>query len=211
MGRTPRIDLWKIHCALVLILWGCGLFNQKPVIEKLTATKEVVDPSGSAQLSCVALDRDRDQLSYIWSATGGTLSGEGSSVTWSAPQKSGVYTVTVTVSDGRGGEATEQIFLDVLSKENNPPFIKKVEADPWKVDRGKTSKLIIDAYDIDGDRLQYTWSANAGIISGRGPTVTWTAPEKDGNYIITVYATDNKGMKSRKKFITLTVYCECTD
>lgn len=202
------------YCVLLclgLTSGGCDLFNQKPIMESLMGAPESVDPLGISQLRCIPRDRDRDKLSYTWSATAGTILGEGSTVNWKAPGTPGSYTITVVVSDGKGGKATGQIVIDVLSEQNTPPFIKSITADPWKVDRGKTSKITMSAVDIDGDQLAYTWSATAGNISGEGPVVTWTAPKKDGQYIITGYATDSKGSRSGKKFVTVTVYCECND
>jgi hypothetical protein len=178
-------------------------------MEQLSTSSETVNPSGILQLKCVARDPDRDRLVFIWSSTGGTLSGEGPAVTWKAPEAPGSYTITAAVKDGKGGEATGQLQVTVLSEQNSPPFIKNMTADPWKVDRGKTSKLSITAVDIDGDEITYTWSANGGTISGEGPVVTWTAPKKDGPYIITAYATDSKGTRSTKKFISVTVFCDC--
>ena len=58
-------------------------------------------------------DPDEDKLDYIWSATGGNITGEEAVVTWVAPIAYGTYTVTVTVTDGRGGEDVESIDIVV--------------------------------------------------------------------------------------------------
>jgi PKD repeat protein len=67
----------------------------------------------TSAIQCTASDPDEGKLSYAWSANGGNISGEGSAATWVAPNAFGTYTITVTVSDGRGGEATETIEIVV--------------------------------------------------------------------------------------------------
>ena len=67
--------------------------------------------STATPVECSASDPDGDELSYVWSAPGGTITGEGAAVSWAAPEKSGTYTITVTVADGRGGQAAETIDI----------------------------------------------------------------------------------------------------
>jgi hypothetical protein len=81
--------------------------NNPPVIESLTTDCPRVKPAGTGTITCVASDPDGDELTYTWSAERGTISGEGAIVTWTAPSEYGNYVITVTVSDGRGGEVTD--------------------------------------------------------------------------------------------------------
>jgi predicted secreted protein len=68
----------------------------------------------TSDIQCIAEDPDGDELNYIWSATGGTVKGEGAIVKWIVLGAAGDYTVTVIVSDGRGGEAEASMQFDVL-------------------------------------------------------------------------------------------------
>jgi hypothetical protein len=77
--------------------------NQRPVITSVTAEPEKIIPGETSTITCVATDADGDTLSYAWSATGGTVSGEGRIVTWQAPEFDGEFVVSVTVDDGKGG------------------------------------------------------------------------------------------------------------
>ncbi len=88
--------------------------NQPLVIESL-ATEWQVEKAVSSPVECVASDPDGDELSYIWSADGGNICGEGAVVTWVAPNAYGTYTITVTVTDGRGGEASKSVSIEVCS------------------------------------------------------------------------------------------------
>jgi hypothetical protein len=95
--------------------------NHPPCIQNLIVTPRNPDlmkgnrifKGASCDIECVAFDEDDDKLNYVWSANGGRISGEGSVITWTAPLRSTLITITVVVSDGRGGEATEQIELRV--------------------------------------------------------------------------------------------------
>ena len=68
-------------------------------------------------LECVVPDAGLG-LSYNWSCDAGDLSevtGYGSMITWTAPDRSGQATITVTVSDTAGRTASESVSLTVVS------------------------------------------------------------------------------------------------
>jgi hypothetical protein len=164
--------------------------NQPPTISSLTADPTAVPAGGTSTITCTASDPDGDPLTYSWSATGGTISGSGSQVTWTAPQTIGTYTIICTVSDGKGGTAEESV--DVTTG-NQPPTISLLTAEPQTILPGGTSTITCTASDPDGDPLTYSWSATGGTISGSGSQVTWSAPQTIGFYIITCTVSDGKG------------------
>ena len=196
MRRQVRSQLkWLarliIPVAAILLITSCAPASEPPVISSLTADKELVNPSGSCLVSCVASDPDGDELSYTWSASSGNISGEGAVVTWIAPEEVGAYAITVKVTDSRRGQATAQLTLDVAV--NHPPVIESLTADPPAVNRGRTSTIECVASDPDDDELSYLWSAEEGDISGQGATITWTAPGTCATYTITVTVADGRG------------------
>jgi hypothetical protein len=165
--------------------------NHPPTIISLEARPEKVTSGASCQIVCNATDPDGDQLSYEWSASGDTITGEGATVTWTAPDSAGFYDVTVTVSDGRGGEATHQIIVQVRA--NSSPTITSVWADAeWTLPSGSIN-VTCNATDPDHDELSYVWTASGGNITGAGARVVWTAPEQVGAYNITVMVSDGYG------------------
>jgi hypothetical protein len=181
---------------LLSILSYTVLANHRPAITSLEAEPERVLPSGSCQIVCTALDRDSDGLSYNWSASGGEVNGEGDTITWTAPHSAGSYNVTVTVTDGRGGEVTKQVTITVRA--NKPPEINSVIADAdWTTPSGNL-QVTCDASDTDGDELSYEWATDGGDISGIGAAVTWTAPEEVGIYHVTVVVRDGHGEKDTR-------------
>jgi predicted secreted protein len=140
---------------------------------------------------CTASDSDGDELSYIWSAGGGQVSGGGTIATWTAPASEGSYNVTVKVIDGLGGEAIDSVAIMVRT--NDAPSIVSLTADAnWTAPSGNLEVTCI-ASDPDEDELSYDWSASGGDVSGTGPAVSWTAPEMTGTYDLTVVVTDSYG------------------
>ncbi len=140
---------------------------------------------------CTASDPDGDELSYEWSASAGEVSGEGDTVTWTAPPSEGSYGVTVVVSDGHGGEAMDYVTIAVRA--NSPPMIASLTADAeWTIPSGSV-QVTCGASDTDGDELGYEWTANGGDISGTGAVVNWIAPQEVGTYNVTVVVKDGYG------------------
>ena len=175
---------------LLSILFDTMLANHRPAITSLEVPERVI-PSGSCQIVCAASDRDGDELSYNWSASGGNISGTGASVNWTAPDSVGSYNVTVTVTDSRGGEVTSQVTITV--RYNVPPTITSLVADAdWTLPSGSL-QVTCAASDPDGDELSYEWSTTGGDISGTGTAVNWTAPQEVDLYDITVVVTDGHG------------------
>ena len=168
--------------------------NHSPIITYLKAGLQVIPPLGSCQIKCVVSDLDGDSLNFLWSASGGDIFGEGSTVTWTAPNTSGNYTITVKVTDGNDGQDMSSIAVKV----NRSPIITSLTATAcgnWTIPSGNCS-IECAAEDPDGDRLSYEWSASGGEISGIGPVVKWAAPEAVGSYSITVKVIDDLGGES---------------
>ena len=175
--------------ALASTLLYTVLGNHRPVIASLLAEPEGVSPGGTCQIVCDA--RASGVLSYDWSATGGTIAGEGAAVTWTAPIRETSYNVTVTVTDGHGGEATGLVTISVRA--NHAPFIKSLTADKDWATPSSSIQLTCDASDPDEDELSYEWTPSGGAISGTGATVTWSAPGTLGAYNVTVLVEDRHG------------------
>jgi len=211
MKSPPRQKIkWHIVLSaltLCLVLYNsCSKPNNDPVISALEAEKDWVVPSGSSKIECAASDTDDDILTYTWSATGGTFWGTGPVITWVAPDAPGTYAITVAVTDGKGGEAKNQLILH--ARDNHPPVIESLTAKPLRVKKANTSTIECVASDSDGDELTYRWEATSGNISGGGTTIIWTAPSIEGSYIIRVIVTDSLGGGASKD-LAIVVTCGC--
>ncbi len=85
--------------------------NDAPEILDLVKSAQYVSPNGSMDVTANAFDSNGDPLTYAWTSTGGSISGSGSTVTWTAPGLEGVYQLTVTVQDNGGLSATKTISV----------------------------------------------------------------------------------------------------
>ena len=207
----PKLAIFG-SAVVILLSSACTLFpsappppppppppeNNPPIIHVMTVEKEATTLA-ECQVSCRATDDDGDNLSYWWTADGGTIKGEGSSIVWIASEAAGDYTITVMVTDGKGGEATDSATISVIQEPNQPPVIVNLELDGSQPDEEnririwRTATIECFVEDMDGDELSYTWSATGGKVQGGGRAVGWIAPGQAGNYTVTVNVTDGKG------------------
>ena len=180
-----------VAAAAISIIFYAMLANHRPGITSLAAQPERVHPLGNCQIVCNATDADGDELSYGWSATPGRVVGEGATVTWTAPNSPGHYWITVIVTDGRGGEVTDDVIVTV--KDNMAPTIGSLIADSaWTTPLGSL-EVTCTASDSNDDILSYEWTVAGGSISGTGAVVNWTAPQEVGIYNVTVVVKDGYG------------------
>jgi len=191
VNRTKWITSLTVLAVTILFISGCAPPNQPPVITSLQAERELVLTLESCQVECVASDPEGGELDYEWHASGGSISGEGATTTWIAPDEGGEYIVSVNVTDGDGNWATQSVTI--AARENHCPEIVDLKAsEEWIMPSGNCT-ISCEASDPDNDSLSYEWLASGGNITGKGDTVTWVAPEDIGNYTITVVVTDEFG------------------
>jgi hypothetical protein len=95
---------------------------RNPIIQSYTANITQVEPGQPITFTVVAHDPEDQPLQYNWSATGGTLSGNtGQIISWDPPEKPGIYTVSVIVSNARGGATTGALNLTVKAGASPAP------------------------------------------------------------------------------------------
>ncbi|HEY6509249.1 MAG TPA: OmpA family protein [Vicinamibacterales bacterium] len=70
---------------------------------------------GTVNIRATGQDPDGDTLTYVWSAPGGTIGNTRvAATTWRAETAPGAIVVTVTVTDGRGGQAVATTTIQVV-------------------------------------------------------------------------------------------------
>jgi outer membrane protein OmpA-like peptidoglycan-associated protein len=145
-------------------------------------------------ITTTATDPDGDPLTYSWTATGGSVDGTGAQVRWlSAGVVPGNYTVTVTVSDGRGGTTTCSVNPMVAVRPNRPPTVT-LSSDRGTVFIGEKVLFTAVGADPDNDPLTYTWRTTCGQLSGTGTTNTLdTTGVAPGVCTVTVRVDDGRG------------------
>jgi hypothetical protein len=192
MWKSKTIKLALVSLVILTMILAGGCFNKPPTITSLTPSATSVARGNSCTVSCVASDPDEDAITYAWSATGGSISGTGDTITWMAPETTGSYSVTVTVSDGEEA-ASDSCNIQVV---NTPPVIASLTPDATELPPSASCTISCAASDADGDTLTYTWSATDGTITGTGNSVSWEAPAAEGTYTISVEVSDGSDTAS---------------
>jgi hypothetical protein len=93
---------------------------------------------------------------------------------------------------------------------NKPPKISGITATHLLVYPRGTVELECIASDSEGDDLTFRWTSTDGEITGNGPSVTWNAPNKYGEYYIMVVVEDEDGSSSQDSIMIGVVVNEHT-
>jgi hypothetical protein len=99
--------------------------NSRPVIDTIIPEWKAIERGKSSKIRCYASDPDGDNLNYTWESNRGSISGSGPVVTLATPNSYVDIIITVGVSDGRGGYASQQITVPVVCcsfAEKNPEW-----------------------------------------------------------------------------------------
>ena len=148
-------------CVFLLVLTNsCDvvdkLSNRDPIIKSMTADPDTVAVNGTVFLTVEATDPDNDELTFKWeSSSGYFISPNGATVQWIAPDREGVFSVDVIVTDINKGEATETIKVAVVSE--NIPYVKITNpADGEFLPGNGTVQIIVDVNPVSFiDRVDF--------------------------------------------------------
>ena len=129
MGEKNNMKLRSFNTCLFIILAmlivivpltnACNSSgNKPPVISSLNANYPNVYPRGKSEIQCVAWDPDGDQISFTWSCTDGSFTGDGPIVTWKAPNSYGDFHIMVIAKDESGNSAEATLTIGVVVNQN---------------------------------------------------------------------------------------------
>ncbi|HYO58202.1 Kelch repeat-containing protein, partial [Archangium sp.] len=165
-------------------------FNSSPRVTSLSATASQLAVGQTTSVSASASDPEGDSLSYSWSATcagsWANASSRSAQFTPSALPSGSCNNcrLTVTVSDGRGGQTTGTAALCVGNtppiNHFNPTIIRSFRSS----DTATAAQVLtyeVVASDPEGSALTFSWTANTGSFgtpanSATSSRTTWTAP-----------------------------------
>ena len=100
------------------------------------------------------------------------------------------------------------VSCEITEAFNEAPVIRSINLESSRAGNGliytnETVVLTVDAYDPEGDPLTYEWSISEGeghLEGEGGVSVTWTAPQEAGVYVITCTVSDRDGATAAKQF-----------
>jgi len=157
--------------------------NGKPTIASVSVNPATVNANGVVSITVNATDPENDPLTYSYVVTGGAISGNGASVSWTAPSVAGSHSVSVTVSDGNGGQVTANGALTVLPAVTQITGTAKFPAGT----SGDLSNAKVSIY-TSWDNWVNNQPIKFGAVSGSGATVSFTLVNVNpGNYYLDVW------------------------
>jgi RHS repeat-associated protein len=152
-----------------------------------------------------AQDADADPLRYTLTASpsGMTIDSASGVVSWTpSAAQIGDQAVTVQVSDGRGGVATQSFTLGVAADAvNRDPVIHSTPRTSLAL--GRSYSYAVDATDPDGDPLLYALdAAPEGMAIDSSGLLSWTpSATQFGANNVTVRVTDGRGGIALQSFV----------
>ena len=185
--------------------------NLPPVIESLTVQYNTLEWGGTTRLWVTASDPEESDLTYSWTATGGlfTSATNINSVRWQAPDSSGGFAITVTVSDDANSvSASDTITIvdnPVLSiTEDQLLFNALTDTLTFRLRNTRTGVLdwtITTRTDDGGSWLNLVSDAEGSTRGGESEEMLLAVNRTDlagGNYAGWVKATSNGGADSAR-------------
>ncbi|MFC1887732.1 PKD domain-containing protein, partial [Candidatus Cloacimonadota bacterium] len=204
------IEAMRVESAPDYVVITVENINEDPIADAganqnvYEGAEVTIDASGSS-------DPDNDDLSYYWEAPAGIyLADPTESVqVFTAPDvtENTVYEFILTVTDGYGGEDSDEMLVAVIFV-NQDPVADAGEDD--SVIEGEVYQLNgSGSYDPDGQQLSYSWDAPFGINLSDDEAInpTFTAPEVDADedYLFTLTVSDGSGRAVDEDEVVITV------
>jgi hypothetical protein len=175
--------------------------NRVPSVS--AGSDQTVSSGTSVTLQGSGSDPDGDALTYAWSQISGptvSLTGAATSTArFTAPSVTAMTTLTfrLTVNDGKGGSATDDVnvIVNPVAPVNHPPTAN-AGADQT-VSAGTAVTMQGLGSDPDGDALTYAWSQISGptvsLTGAATSTARFTAPSVTATTTLTFRLTVNDG------------------
>ena len=112
MKNFPRLRLSSL--IVIALFLSCELPNNPVRVISLSSDRNFVWAGESVAFKCSAEDLDKDQLSFVWEASGGQFTFNGDSAIWIAPDTAGYYHISCKVSDGNGTSDGKYLKIQVV-------------------------------------------------------------------------------------------------
>jgi len=183
MKTLPFFAMLALIVAITFSSCKKDASNSSPTIASVVVTPGSINASGIASVTVTATDPDGDPLTYAYTVTGGAISGSGASVSWTAPSTAGAHSLTVTVSDGNGGQAVGNGALTVLPAVTQVTGTARFPAGT-SGDLSNSKVSLYTSYDnwLNNQPIKF------GAVSGSGASANFTLTNVNpGNYYLDVW------------------------
>lgn len=187
--------------------------NRVPVVD--AGTDQSVTLGDVATVTATASDPDGDPLTFAWTVAGrpagsaATLSATNTPSVSITPDVAGAYTLQVTVSDGRGGQAVDSVKVAASAAGMNRAPIADAGFDLNGTETIPISLEGAGSSDPDGDPLTFAWTflsvpegSSAEIIGGSFASASFT-PDVEGVYVVQLEVSDGEFTSSDTATITV--------
>jgi PKD repeat protein len=180
--------------------------NDPPTIDEVTADPQNAALNEDIDFGATVTDSDQPPgtaFGYEWDFDDETTSTTANPT--HSYDEAGVYTVTLTVTDARGGTDTATIDVTVG---NDPPTLTGVSAAPATgVSTGDEITFTATGYDDPNDDAvdHYEWAFGDGTTLSAGDQTETHVFAAPGTYTVSVVAVDDRSAKSSAATVSVTV------
>ncbi len=161
---------------------GGGSVAPPPAVTiSITPTTAAVDAGGTATFSATVANATNSAVT--WSASGGSIVGNGGTATWTAPLSGGPFKVTATSVAAPTKAASATVTVRVAS------ISVAVSAAPRAYFRGETANFTATVAGASPGRDSVTWSSTCGSVTPNGRNVSLVVPVVPGPCTVSARST----------------------
>jgi hypothetical protein len=190
-------------CIVHITVYDSGPVPPVAVDDYFEVDEDTVDNPLDVLYNDFDLNGDDLTIIDVTSPTHGEIFNHGTYITYTPDADFfGDDGFSYTISDGNGGTDSADVTIEVLNV-NDPPNTPDIPDGPTEGKPGVTYTYTAVTDDIDGDEVAYLFSWGDGTTSGwtqfypsgkeASATHAWS---KQGSYLVTVKAKDDKGLES---------------
>ncbi len=182
MQTGPMLQCRRTAIFLILFGAGCGGSDPvapppppppPPVVVAISPANASVNAGATQDFSATVTNNSNTAVT--WSTTGGTVTGSGNTITYTAPGLGGSYSVTATsVADATKSAVAGVTVASVA-----------VSVAPGSQSLWLGEPVTLTATVTGSAQAGVVWTASCGTVTGTGVSVTFTAPGNPGTCMVT--------------------------
>ena len=156
-----------------------------------------IDETENINFSVDAYDPDGNDLTYVWLLDNVSVSTTNSFQYTTNFYSSGSHSLSLTIDDGYGGKSIVEYNWDIIVNNVNRPIavtsIKPTDGGPLTINQGESITFSIDAFDPDGNDLNYNWMVDNALVSSTDSYLFATNQTSGSSYTVDLIVADGDG------------------